>query len=233
MVCLVQGVETVPDPKTTAREKISKKIYNYHSNDCFDYPPVMFENIKHLGFNPMHKEIRVVENVAHMCEHKYAKTHHYDIYCGDLYIKNKTRDTRAEAVALAHTHFKNQFKIQLGVKYFVPDPIHGGNSNTGPQIATILENHVISAAIFEISPELLLSVKKCCDRLTSTRFVRIKEYDLHARTAFNLIMCELGSFGNLSANSHAVFCHGGLYMKYAQEELGVSLGALSGKDSEQ
>jgi hypothetical protein len=93
----------------------------------------------------MHKRIRVIENIAHMAEHKYARTHHFDLYCGDLYIKTKSKDTRADAVALAHSHFKTEFKTQLGVKYFVPDPINGGNSNTGPQIKTILEHYCISS----------------------------------------------------------------------------------------
>ena len=40
-------------------------------------------------------------------------------------------------------------------------------------------------------------------------------------------MCDLANYGNLTANSHALLCHGSLYIRYAQEELGVSVGALS------
>ena len=60
-----------------------------------------------------------------MAEHKWAKTHHFDLYCGEKYVKDRTRDTRAEVVGLAHSHFKMKFKEKLGVKYFVPDPING------------------------------------------------------------------------------------------------------------
>ena len=102
-----------------------KKSYNYNAVESFDYVPVLFDEIKHLGFNTMHKRVRVVENVCHMAEHKWAKTHHFDIYCGENYVKNKNTDTRAEAVALAHNQFKTQFKEKLGIKYFVPDPING------------------------------------------------------------------------------------------------------------
>ena len=85
----------------------------------------MFDDIKHLGFNSMHKRVRCVENLCHMSEHKWAKTHHYDLYCGENYVKDKNRNTRDEAVQLAHNHFKLQFWELLGVKYFVPDPLNG------------------------------------------------------------------------------------------------------------
>ena len=102
-----------------------KKKFNYNQVESFDYEPVLFEDIKHLGFNSMHKRVRSVENVCHMAEHKWAKTHHFDLYCGEKYVKDRTRDTRAEVVGLAHSHFKMKFKEKLGVKYFVPDPING------------------------------------------------------------------------------------------------------------
>ena len=40
-------------------------------------------------------------------------------------------------------------------------------------------------------------------------------------------MCDLGNHGNITANTHAMLCHASLYIRWAQEELGVSLGALS------
>ena len=224
------ATEKIKQQKKSNNNNSEKKTYNYHSGDCFDFKPVMFDNIKHLGFNPMHKAIRVVENIAHMAEQKYAKIHHSNLYCGENYVKTKTKNTRAEAVSLAHKHFKTEFKNQLGVKYFVPDPINGGNSNTGPQIAKILKHYKISALIFEISPELLLNIAKCCYMLKSTSFVNVDDYDMYSREAFKCIMSELGNYGNLTANTHALICHGSIYIKYAQEELGVSLGALSGKD---
>ena len=111
--------------------EINHKIFNYHSIESFNYEPILFDELKNLGFNPMHKRIRVVENMCHMCEHKWARTHFYDIYCGDKYVKSKTKDTRIDAVKIAHEYFKNQFLEQLGVKYFVPDPINGNFDNLG------------------------------------------------------------------------------------------------------
>ena len=167
----------------------------------------------------MHKRIRVLENIAHMAEHKFAKTHTFNLYCNSK--------TRAEAIKLAHDHFKSEFKEQLGVKYFVPDPINGGNSNTGPQIKRILENVAISASIFEISPVCLYRVGKCCDMINRVSFVNPDVFDRFARAAFDSVMCDLGNYGNVTANTHALLCHASLYIRWAQGELGVSLGALS------
>jgi hypothetical protein len=47
-----------------------KKNYNYNSSESYEFEPVLFYDVKHLGFNPMHKRIRVVENFAHICENK-------------------------------------------------------------------------------------------------------------------------------------------------------------------
>ena len=96
---------------------MKSRRYNYHTTNSFQYKPVLFHEIKHLGFNPMHKRIRVIENIAHMAEHKYAKTHHFNLYCDSK--------TKGDAVKLAHAHFKTKFKNQLGIKYFVPDRING------------------------------------------------------------------------------------------------------------
>ena len=88
----------------------------------------------------MHKRIRVVENICHMCEHKYARTHMCELYCDSR--------TRGQALAAAHKHFMSEFKNKLGIKYFVPDPINGGNSNTGPQIKRILREVIENCQYF-------------------------------------------------------------------------------------
>ena len=40
-------------------------------------------------------------------------------------------------------------------------------------------------------------------------------------------MCDLGNFANVSANTHSLFCHTSLYIRWVQEELGISLGSLT------
>ena len=42
----------------------------------------------------------------------------------------------------------SEFKNKLGIKYFVPDPINGGNSNTGPQIKRILREVIENCQYF-------------------------------------------------------------------------------------
>jgi hypothetical protein len=72
-----------------------KKKYKYHSVDSFQFEEVLFDDVKLLGFSPMHKRVRVVENSAHMSEHKWARAHHFDLYFGDKHVKTKLCDTRA------------------------------------------------------------------------------------------------------------------------------------------
>ena len=91
----------------------------------------------------------------------------------------------------------------------------------------IIENVSVSASIFQISPETLYRVGRCCDMVNRVSFVNPLVYDRFARAAFDSVMCDLGNFGNITANTHSLFCHASLYIRWAQEELGVSLGALS------
>jgi hypothetical protein len=118
MVCLVQGVTTIPlargERETPWRQK---KLFNYNSIDSFSYEEILFDDIKEFGFAIMHKYIRCTENVCHLAEAKYAKTNHFD-----LYINNKTRP---DAMALARSHFQKDFRDRLGIKYYVPDPKNG------------------------------------------------------------------------------------------------------------
>ena len=167
----------------------------------------------------MHKRIRVVENIAHMAEHKYASNNYPSLYTD---VKRK-----ADSLKYAHDHFKSEFMKQLGIKYFIPDPINGGNSNTGPQIKRILENISVSASIFDISPTTLYLVGKCCDFINRVSLVNLIVYEKFAAAAFAGVMCDLGNYLNITANTHSLFCHASLYIRWAQVELGVSLGALS------
>ena len=91
---------------------------------------------------------------------------------------------RADSLKFAHDHFKSEFMKRLGVKYFIPDPINGGNSNTGPQIKRILKNISISASIFNISPTTLYLVGKCCDFINRVTFVNPQVCEKFSAAAF-------------------------------------------------
>ena len=71
-VCLVQGVEVIPKKRGENPEWRKRTKLNYHSPNSFLFAPKLFHEVKCFGFNPMHKRIRAVENICHMCEHKYA-----------------------------------------------------------------------------------------------------------------------------------------------------------------
>ena len=106
-------------------------------------------------------------------------------------------------------------------------PLLCGNSNTGPQIKRILDNISVSAEILEIAPETLYRLGKCCNMINSTKLVNPSVYDRYARAAFASLTCDLGNFGNLTANMHSLLCHGSQYIRYVQDELGVPLGQLT------
>ena len=201
------------------------QTHNYDTPKSFDYDPVMYKHIKHLGFCPMHRRIRTVENICHMSEIKYAKTHFPQLYYAPPTKANP--NPIKSTIKKAHEHFKAEFLRLLNLKYFVPDPVNGGNSNTGPSICRLLSNISISASILEISPVTLRLVGKCCHMINRTKFVKPHVFDKFARAAFSNLMSDLGNFANMSSTTHALFCHGSLYIKSVQEDYGLALGDMS------
>ena len=91
----------------------------------------------------------------------------------------------------------------------------------------LLGNIAVTSSILEISPVTLYRLGSCLHMVNRTTFVNVKVYEKFARAAFDSIVCDLGNFGNLTANTHALLCHGASYIRWAQEELGVSLGWLT------
>ena len=63
--------------------------------------------------------------------------------------------------------------------------------------------------------------------INRTSFVNPVVFDRFACAAFACVISELSNYGDLNANTHALLCLRSLYIRYAQEELGVSIGALS------
>ena len=59
----------------------------------------------------------------------------------------------------------------------------------------------------EISPVTLYRIGTCCHMINRITFVNPIVYDKFARAAFNSLMCDLGNFANVSANTHSLFCH--------------------------
>lgn len=196
-----------------------RKRFNYNTPESFDYPPVFFNDVKYLGNCPMHKQIRPVENVCKLAETKYAKTHFPKMYY----------DPKTEKAAIEKSHeiIKQEFKDKLSVKYFVPDPINGGNSNNGPMIKKILASISVSAQILDISPVTLYRLKTCIEMMNRSSFSKVHIFEKFAKAALNSILADVGNFGQLSVSTHHLLCHGGLYIRYAQEDVGVAICDLS------
>ena len=145
----MQSITIFPIDKEIDKESpeypyIVKKRFNYNTIESLDYPPIFFDHVKYLGNSPMHKKLRPPENVFKLSEHKHARANFPALYFG--------HKTEAKAIALSHQIFKDKFKERLGVKYFVPEPASGGNSNNGPMMKKVLDNPHISADILGISP---------------------------------------------------------------------------------
>ena len=56
----------------------------------------------------------------------------------------------------------------------------------------------------EISPVTLYRIGTCCHMINRITFVNPSVYDKFARAAFNSLMCDLGNFANVSANTHSL-----------------------------
>ena len=168
----------------------------------------------------MHKKVKCVENICLMAEEKHAVLNYPDIYFNPEQGKKQALE-KTQAV------FKLNFKEQLGVKYFIPDPKNGGNSNNGPMMTRILNSPVVSARILNVSVQSLLYIRKCIYMLNSTSFVNPFIYDKFARAAFVNIISDLGDYGHFTGTTHSLLVHGSLYIRWAQDELGVSIGSLS------
>ena len=69
-------------------------------------------------------------------------------------------------------------------------------------------NPVVTSSIFEISPQTVYSLGRCLAMINCMSFVNSSEYEKFAKDAFNGIMCDLGNYGFLSGNMHALLCHG-------------------------
>ena len=98
---------------------------------------------------------------------------------------------------------------------------------TGPVIRKMLNFPSITASILNISAETVYVLGRCLSMINRTTFVNPSKYEKFAKHAFRCLMCDLGNFGFLSGNTHALLCHGRLAIEHAQNDLGVALGDLS------
>jgi hypothetical protein len=161
MVCLVQGVSTVPLARgEKATPWRNNKIYNYNSLDSFSYEEILFEDVKQFGFSVMHKYIRcsiinssiniILVNIIIISTTNIIIITTNNIIIAIIrctenvchlaeakYAKNNffemyvNNKTRPDAMTLARAKFQKDFRDRLGIKYYVPDPRNGAQRLKG------------------------------------------------------------------------------------------------------
>ena len=183
------------------------------------FEPKLFPSIIQYGLAPMYKQIRCMENLSKMAEEKYARLNMTDMYL----------DPKTKKLALSNVRklFQREFQEQLGIKYFVPDPRNGGNSNNGPMAKRFFNSPSVTAKILDISPETVYCLSVCLNMVNSRNFQNPVKFDKFANQTFNLMACDLFNFGNIAGTMHTLLVHGSSYIRYAQEELGIACGSLT------
>ena len=140
----------------------------------------------------------------------------------------KTKGARAgscDAKEVVKRRFQVQFQDRLGVRAFFPEPQKGGNSNTGNVAARVFQNSAISAEIFKVPESLLISLWELLKSISSSEVQDINCYEKEARRAFDLWTNVFKK--PMTANVHLLISHGALYLKWAQNDIGVPLGILT------
>ena len=122
-------------------------------------------------------------------------------------------------------NFQEQFKKRIGIRAFYPEPKLGGNSNTGNVARRFFRSAKISAEILGIPRELISTIWELLVAVNSTKLQDIQNFEKRAKEAFS-IWCQVFE-KPMSGNLHLLLAHGSLYMRWAQEEVGVPLGVLT------
>ena len=199
--------------------------------------PVMFEDIKGYSCSPMHMWPRVFEATFNAAVEKQVSqvdctrvgqpcTLHPNLVVIQKAKGVKTpRASACDAKEIKKKQFQKDFQDKLGVRCFFPEPQQGGNSNTGNVSRRVFENSALSAEIFQVPESLLISLHKLLQAISSSKFQDIDQYQEDARRCFDL-WTEVFT-KTMPANVHLLIAHGHLYLRWAQDEIGIALGALT------
>ena len=135
------------------------------------------------------------------------------------------RASPCDAKELITRDFQRKFKDRIGIRAFYPEPQLGGNSNTGNVARRFFQAAAISADILGIPEDLISTFWELLVAINSTNFQDIQQYETKAKEAFNLWRQVFPKV--MTANCHLLIVHGSLYLRWAQEEIGVPLGTLT------
>ena len=122
-------------------------------------------------------------------------------------------------------NYQERFKKKLGIRAFYPGPQKGGNLNTGPVAQKFFRAAATSAEILGIPKELISIIWELLVAVNSSKFQDVKQFEEKARQAFYL-WCQVFD-KPMSANLHLLIAHSSLYLRWAQEDVGVPLGVLT------
>ena len=135
------------------------------------------------------------------------------------------RASPCDAKELITRDFQSKFKARIGIRAFYPEPQLGGNSNTGNVARRFFQSAAISADILGIPEDLISTFWELLVAINSTNFQDIQKYETKAKEAFNFWRQVFPKV--MTANCHLLIVHGSLYLRWAQEEIGVPLGTLT------
>ena len=210
----------------------------------------MFQDIKQYSFSPMHMTMRYYKITNFSV---YSIASFLRVFEGtwkaavDLQIPTtecsrpgkpcslhphlappKQKGVRAAACnakEIVTRDFQEKFKARLGIRAFYPEPIKGGNSNTGNVSRRFFKSAATSADILGVPEELISTLWELLAAINSSKFQDIEKFESKAKVAF--YMWRQVFTKTMSANLHMLLVHGSLYLRWAQEEVGVPLGTLT------
>ena len=180
----------------------------YNSMKFFNFPPILFDRMKKYGFSTMHKRVRNFEFQWKGAERKESKL------------------TGVNLKTVRH-NWQTELQELTGIDPFRPDPINRGNTNDGNLSRRFHQEPFLSSSVVKLNSKIIALMGVLLDMLNSTYFQDPKTYRALAIVTHKLIVNDLGDYMNISGCVHSTLCHGDLFIRYAQAELGVPLGFLT------
>ena len=107
--------------------------------------------------------------------------------------------------------FQQEFKKQLGLRCFYPEPQKGGNSNTGPLAKRVFKNAKVSAQILGVPELLLTSMWDLLKSINSSQMQDVTTFKEKAQKLFNLWTQTFRR--TMSANVHCLLAHGADFIR--------------------
>ena len=180
--------------------------------------PIMFEDVAKWGLSSMHMYTRCFEclwNSAvdeqaqrEACSHPSKPCSTHPQVCPTS--KGK-RASMCQAKEKVKETFQQEFKKQLGLRCFYPEPQKGGNSNTGPLAKRVFMNAKVSAQILGVPELLLTSMWDLLKSINSSQMQDVATFKENAQKLFNLWTQTFRR--TMSANVHCLLAHGADFIR--------------------